>query len=284
MASPHPPSEPRQEARNGLLTFLRHGPTTSRSPERGASYLNRIMTSSICRQRATAAHRDGHVGAGPGRGCRDRRLRSPRRRSRSAASSWSTAGTATTRLKWPPRSPPPGTVRSMRDRCWSRRPGLPLSSRWTPLLRPPRLRPRQPVRLARHLPPRCGCDRQSPASKKHPDRLGRVFSPWATSPFFAPLLALGPIVAKRSLGGARAWAAIVACLEGGSVLGGLSLLRVRPSRPLLVGVSLLSLLALLNALLAVPAPTVAIAAGALAGGFGLSVFNTLLETTVQQHV
>jgi hypothetical protein len=51
-----------------------------------------------------------------------------------------------------------------------------------------------------------------------------------------------------------------------------------------VGVPLLALLALPTGLLAVPAPTVAIAIGALAGGFGLSVFNTLFETTVQHHV
>jgi MFS family permease len=111
-----------------------------------------------------------------------------------------------------------------------------------------------------------------------------IYSALGNFAVFAPLLALGPVVANRSLGGSAAWAAIVAAFGCGSVLGGASLLRVRPSRPLLVGVSLLSLLALPTALLAVPAPTIAIAAGALAGGFGLSVFNTLFETTVQQHV
>jgi hypothetical protein len=62
------------------------------------------------------------------------------------------------------------------------------------------------------------------------------------------------------------------------------LLRARPARPLFVGVILLSLLALPTALLALPAPTVVIAVGAAAGGFDLSVFNTLFETTVQQLV
>lgn len=47
---------------------------------------------------------------------------------------------------------------------------------------------------------------------------------------------------------------------------------------------LLALLAFPTALLAVPAPTVVIAVGAFAGGFGLAVFNTLFETTVQHHV
>jgi MFS family permease len=111
-----------------------------------------------------------------------------------------------------------------------------------------------------------------------------IYSALGNFAVFAPLLALGPIVAKRSLGGAGAWAAIVAALGLGSALGGLALLRAKPARPLLVGVPLLALLALPAGLLAVPAPTVAIAAGALAGGFGLSIFNTLFETTVQQQV
>jgi MFS family permease len=111
-----------------------------------------------------------------------------------------------------------------------------------------------------------------------------VYSALGNCAVFAPLLALGPVVALRSLGGAGAWATIVAALGVGSVLGGLVLLRARPARPLFVGVILLSLLALPTALLALPAPTVVIAVGALAGGFGLSVFNTLFETTVQQFV
>jgi predicted MFS family arabinose efflux permease len=100
----------------------------------------------------------------------------------------------------------------------------------------------------------------------------------------APLMSLGPLVASRHLGGAGSWAAIVTALGLGSVLGGVTLLRTQPRRPLLVGVPLLALLALPPALLAVPAATPLIAAGAFAGGFGLAVFNTLFETTVQHHV
>jgi len=101
---------------------------------------------------------------------------------------------------------------------------------------------------------------------------------------FAPLLALGPVVAVRSLDGAPSWAIIVAALGLGSILAGLVLLRAQPQRPLLVGVPLLMLLALPTGLLALPAPTLVIAAGALAGGFGLSAFNVLFETTVQRRV
>jgi hypothetical protein len=110
-----------------------------------------------------------------------------------------------------------------------------------------------------------------------------IYSALGNCAVFAPLLALGPVVALRSLGGAGAWATITAALGVGSISAGLVLLRARPARPLFVGV-ILSLLALPTALLALPAPTVVIAVGALAGGFGLSVFNTLFETTVQQFV
>jgi hypothetical protein len=111
-----------------------------------------------------------------------------------------------------------------------------------------------------------------------------VYSALGNCAVFAPFLALGPVVALRSLGGAGAWATIMAALGVRSISAGLVLLRARPARPLFVGVILLSLLALPTALLALPAPTVVIAVGALAGGFGVSVFNTLFETTVQQFV
>jgi MFS family permease len=98
------------------------------------------------------------------------------------------------------------------------------------------------------------------------------------------LFALGPIVADRSLDGARSWATILTAFGIGSVLGGVVLLKARPRRPLLVGVPPLMLLAAPLLLLAISDATIAIAAGALAGGFGLTLFNTLFETTVQQHV
>jgi MFS family permease len=52
----------------------------------------------------------------------------------------------------------------------------------------------------------------------------------------APFFVLGPLIAKRQLGGAAAWAAILAARGAGEVLGALLSLQVRPRRPLLVGV------------------------------------------------
>ena len=51
----------------------------------------------------------------------------------------------------------------------------------------------------------------------------------------APFFVLGPLVAKRDLGGAAAWAAIVAAFGVGAVVGDLAALVVRPRRPLVVG-------------------------------------------------
>jgi MFS family permease len=111
-----------------------------------------------------------------------------------------------------------------------------------------------------------------------------LFSAFGNFAVLAPIWALGPLVAEESLGGATAWAAIVTAFGVGSVVAGAVALRFKPERPLLIGVSALVLIALPPALLAVPAPTPVIAAGAFAAGFGLILFNTLFETTVQQHV
>jgi MFS family permease len=111
-----------------------------------------------------------------------------------------------------------------------------------------------------------------------------VYSAAGNAAILAPMWTLGPLVAEESLNGASSWAAIVTCFGLGSVLGGLAVIRLNPERPVFAGVAALSLLALPPALLALPAETVVVAAGALCAGFGLIFFNTLFETTVQQHV
>jgi MFS family permease len=111
-----------------------------------------------------------------------------------------------------------------------------------------------------------------------------VFSALASFAVLAPFLTLGPVVAERSLGGAPAWAAIIAAFGAGSVVGGVGLLRFSPARPLVAAVAPLLLLVLPTLLLAIPAQTVLIALAAFAGGSGLAFFNTLFETTVQMVV
>jgi hypothetical protein len=111
-----------------------------------------------------------------------------------------------------------------------------------------------------------------------------VYSAFGSFATLAPFFALGPIIALRSLGGVGAWATIIAAFGIGSILGGLALMRVSPSRPLLVAVPPLVLLGVAPFLLALHAPTLLVALGAVGGGFGLTFFNTLFETTVQHHI
>lgn len=95
---------------------------------------------------------------------------------------------------------------------------------------------------------------------------------------------LGALLAKTSLGGPGAWAAILASMGIGSLVGGGISLRVRLRRPLFFGSSLLGLAALPLGLLAVRAPIALIAAGALLSGAGTMIFNSLWETSLQRHV
>jgi predicted MFS family arabinose efflux permease len=95
---------------------------------------------------------------------------------------------------------------------------------------------------------------------------------------------LGAVISKDSLGGAGAWAAILAALGAGSLIGGVVSLHVRVRHALFFGSSLLGFLAVPTALLAVRAPVAVIAAGALLAGGGNMIFNALWETALQQHV
>jgi MFS family permease len=95
---------------------------------------------------------------------------------------------------------------------------------------------------------------------------------------------LGAVIVRRDLGGAGAWAVILAAQGVGALVGGSALLRLRPRRPLLVA-TLIGLLPVLPTfLMAIPAPVALIALAGLAAGVGNMVFNTLWETTLQQHV
>lgn len=98
------------------------------------------------------------------------------------------------------------------------------------------------------------------------------------------LYVLGPIVASRSLGGASAWALIVAAGSLGGFLGGLLVLRLRPRRPIFTGILACALGAVPSALLGIPAPTWLIALSTFIAGGGVLIFNTLWETTLQQHI
>jgi MFS family permease len=95
---------------------------------------------------------------------------------------------------------------------------------------------------------------------------------------------LGALVAKRYLGGAPSFGAIVAAEGAGLVTGGLLLLRFRPRRPLLVGCLALIPAAGFLFILATVHWTPAVCLAAFVGGIGLELFNVFWVTALQQHV
>lgn len=102
--------------------------------------------------------------------------------------------------------------------------------------------------------------------------------------FIAPFFVLGPLIAKQSLGGASAWALIVAGLGVGSVLGDVLGLRYEPARPLFAGklVMFASVPALI--LLGGTASAIAIAVAAALAGAALAFHDTLWFTVLQEKV
>lgn len=102
---------------------------------------------------------------------------------------------------------------------------------------------------------------------------------------YSPLQVLGPAVAKASLGGPGAWAAILASLGLGSVAGGLLGLRWRPRHPLRVAFVLFLISGpALVVLLAARAPLAAIIAVALIDGSSGPLFNVYWFTALQHDV
>jgi MFS family permease len=102
--------------------------------------------------------------------------------------------------------------------------------------------------------------------------------------FVGAVSVLGPAVAQRDLGGAAAWGMILASQALGMVAGGVVMLRYKPSRPLLVAtLAMLPPVAFFLAL-ALPAPTVVVAAAAFVAGFGFDVFGVLWNTALHEHI
>jgi len=114
---------------------------------------------------------------------------------------------------------------------------------------------------------------------------------WTTIVFFgigncagAALAVLGPVVAKRQLGGAGAWAAIVAVEGGGAIVGGLIALRIRPSRPLVASVVAATPYGLLMLMLGLHVPLAGLLAVSGFAGASLAIHLTMWFTVFQQQV
>jgi MFS family permease len=95
---------------------------------------------------------------------------------------------------------------------------------------------------------------------------------------------LGAVVAKRYLGGAAAYGAIVACLGAGFIAGGVLSLRWRPVRPLLVSVLVLLPVVGTIACYAGVRVTIVIAAVAFFAGVGLEIFGVNWITALHEHI
>lgn len=95
---------------------------------------------------------------------------------------------------------------------------------------------------------------------------------------------LGPLLAKESLGGPAAWSAFLAGEAVGTIVGVIVSLRVRPTRPILVGTLLCLPTALPYVMLGTGAPLWAIVAGAFVLGVCFDVFGVLWQTTMQREI
>jgi Major Facilitator Superfamily len=102
--------------------------------------------------------------------------------------------------------------------------------------------------------------------------------------YLAAMMVLGPLVAKEALGGAGAWAAILAAFSLGTLFGNLWSMRLRPHRPLIFAWSLILLCGPSLVLLAFRAPAWSIASTEIISGLAIGAAGTLWETTLQRNV
>jgi MFS family permease len=98
------------------------------------------------------------------------------------------------------------------------------------------------------------------------------------------LQVLGPVVAKRHLGGPAGWGAILAAQAIGLVACGVMMLRWRPRRMLLVATLAVFPLSLPLVALIGPTPLVVVVAAAFAAGFSIEIFGVLWDTAMQQEI
>jgi MFS family permease len=97
-------------------------------------------------------------------------------------------------------------------------------------------------------------------------------------------LVLAAVWIKNGHGGAGAWTVILVVSAIGALAAGATALRLKPRRPLLLGTVAVVPNASPLIVLALHLPWQVLIATALVTGFGNMLFNTLWETTLQQHI
>jgi predicted MFS family arabinose efflux permease len=95
---------------------------------------------------------------------------------------------------------------------------------------------------------------------------------------------LGPVIARRDLGGAAVWGTVMAAMGIGALAGGLIAIRARPRRPLVVGMLAIASFAVPLALLAAGSPPALLAAGTFVAGAGMMLGVSLYESTFQRRI
>lgn len=95
---------------------------------------------------------------------------------------------------------------------------------------------------------------------------------------------LGPFIADRSLGGASAWATILAVAGLGSIVGDILALRVKAGRPLRVAFLSMLLATPVLVTLGLEAPVWIIASAAFLWGISMTYFTTIWFTVLQEHI
>lgn len=101
---------------------------------------------------------------------------------------------------------------------------------------------------------------------------------------YPPFQVLGPAIARSSLGGAGAWAAISAALGIGAVLGGLAGLRWRPAHPLRSSILMFFWASLMFVALGLHASLWTLIVLAVLDGATGTIFNAFWFTAMQRRV
>jgi predicted MFS family arabinose efflux permease len=102
--------------------------------------------------------------------------------------------------------------------------------------------------------------------------------------FAAGIEVLGPVLSLEAFEGAPSWAAVLVSFTLGMLIGVVVAMRLRPERPMLVAMLAQIVVAIPIAAMAVPTSLQVLVAMAFVSGVGISVFEILWTTSLQQHV
>lgn len=98
------------------------------------------------------------------------------------------------------------------------------------------------------------------------------------------IFVLGPVLAEREYGGAASWAVVSVGFGLGAIVGDLIVLRIRPSRPLLVAAVAFVVASCQAVIVGSGLPIPAIAALEAITGIAVTIGFTLWETTLQREI